>query len=128
MQCVVHTAASNGELLHLGSANGTLVGVWRGNSPVAVGEEVHVELDVEKTYEALSFEHTSGGLDRFEVLSKNAVAIIGRVEDVDAQGVLVLRGGGTFVSFDVEGQLPVNLRGAVVRVVVDDLQIYPTNL
>jgi hypothetical protein len=128
VQGVALTAACSDQPLQLSTNWGTFVGIWRGEATVAVGDEVHVELDVERDYNFLEFEQISAESDRFEVLSADATTIIGRLEEIDSHGVLTLHVGGTFVRFDLDGQLSVAMTGIALRVVVDDLQLYPTNI
>jgi hypothetical protein len=128
MRGIALADADNGAQLVFRTGSGILVGRWRGDAAVAANDEFSIELDVERDYNILEFEKISGDPDRFESLPGGSTVVFGRVDEIDFQGVLALRVGGGFLSFDTEGEIPLGLESAAVRVVVDDLQLYPTGI
>ena len=88
---------------------------------------VSVELDVVREY-ALSELEKVAGPEQFEPLADGVTKVVGLIEESDSQGLLILRVGGTFLTFDVRDWIPTESAGTTVRVLVDDLQLHPTGI
>jgi hypothetical protein len=95
---------------------------------LVAGKSVDVELDVRGAYLADRFERTVRCASGFTVESESLTLICGVVSEIDFQDVLEMNVGGCLLSFDVEGNVPLGLEGAVVRILVDELEIYPTGI
>ncbi|MGW6275925.1 hypothetical protein [Kribbella sp. NPDC055071] len=93
-----------------------------------VDKTVDVEIDVHRSYDARSFEKVAECSRGFSVESETLTVVCGIVTEVDFQDVLTLAVGESSLRFDVEGDVPMGIEGATVRVVVDDLEIYPTGV
>lgn len=112
--------------VRLGTTAGELMGTWRGEQPVELGDIVDVEIDVRVTYMFDELEFASVPEEGFRIHEGNAVAITGRAVEVDHLDVMTLEVGGTLLSVEMEGIAPLGIVGTVVTLVVRDLDVYPT--
>jgi hypothetical protein len=126
MRTHVLAAAAPGDRTTIHTAHGELTGSWRGRDPVPAGAEIDVELSTTRTYDWAEIHPAPDG-PGFRIADDDQVEIRGEVVDYDESDVLTLRAGDTLLLVDTEGRAPLGITGTTVKIVLDDLQIYPTN-
>jgi hypothetical protein len=127
MRAHVLAASVPGESTRVRTAHGDLTGSWKGRDPVEAGAEVDVELSTSRPYHWTEIRRVPDGAAGFRITDDGHVEVIGEVVDYDQYDVITLRAGGALLLIDTEGDAPLGITGTTVRVIVDDLRIYPTN-
>lgn len=117
-----------GSEIRLSTPVGQFLGTWYGDHPVEVNEMVDVEIDVRDSLRFDDLETSLGSQDGFEIRGDDSMSITGHVVDIDHQDVMTLSVGGALLSLEMEGVAAPGIHGALVTLVVRDLDVYPTRI
>ncbi len=123
---VLDPPRSSDSRIRLGTSAGHLMATWRGDESVDVHDFFDVEIDVRATHLFEELEFVSSPGEGFRIQHDDAVAVTGRVVEVDDQGVMSLEVGSALLSIEMEGIAPLEISGTLATVVVRDLEVYPT--
>jgi hypothetical protein len=105
---------------------GTATAAWAGERPVR-GHEYDVECDVPGVVEWDAGIRPSDQYDDLVVERGGRIFLRGRLEGVDADGVLALRIAESLVLIEADGNSPA-ASGARVQLEVPGITLYPTHL
>ena len=123
---VLEPPRSSDSGIRLGTSVGDLLGTWRGEQPVEVSDFIDVEIDVRAAHVFDELDFVSNPDEGFRIQQDDAVAVTGRVVEIDHQGVMSLEVGSALLSIEMEGVAPLEISGMLVTLVVRDLEVYPT--
>ena len=102
-------------------------GYWRGTgeAPVGVGLDVEIELSEEEIISSSPASRSSRDPVRQE---GDAIVLMGRVESVDADGIIVFRVGSGIVLLEPSGPLAGLVAGTDLELRVPNLRIFPIGI
>ena len=125
MQILVKSS-SDGPLLHIQGTGIAGTARWRGGPVPAPGVRPSVELEITAVvpWTKIAVGETRGLTDPPD----GQLVLTGTVEDIDHQGVLILRVGNGVVLIDTSGEPPLGVVGQQIATTISDVEIFPTGV
>jgi uncharacterized Zn-binding protein involved in type VI secretion len=111
-------------LVEVQTPQGRVRALWHGTE-IAAGDSRGVEIEISQTLRWGNDIAASQGDPAMGHDDSGKVFIVGQLEEVYDDGVVVVRVGDAVVQVETEGDAPA--RGTTVRVLVDQLELWDTN-